>query len=71
MYAVGNLISGNSLARSAIFFYALALHAVIFLILARCGRPGAGLRGAGPVCQTRATGGCLLETRLVCWSSQQ
>ncbi|EFN56705.1 hypothetical protein CHLNCDRAFT_144082 [Chlorella variabilis] len=35
MYAVGNLISGNSLARSAIFFYALALHAVIFLILAR------------------------------------
>ena len=35
MYAVGQLISGNSLARSAIFFYALLLHAVIFLILAR------------------------------------
>jgi len=35
MYAVGSLISGNSVARSAIFFYALALHAVIFLILAR------------------------------------
>ncbi len=36
MYAVGSLISGNSAARSFIFFYALALHAVIFLILARC-----------------------------------
>jgi hypothetical protein len=36
MYGVANLISGNSVARSAIFFYALALHAVIFLILARC-----------------------------------
>ncbi|KAL4853646.1 hypothetical protein ACK3TF_005368 [Chlorella vulgaris] len=35
MYGVANLISGNSVARSAIFFYALALHAVIFLILAR------------------------------------
>ncbi|KAL4425119.1 hypothetical protein ABPG77_008224 [Micractinium sp. CCAP 211/92] len=35
MYAVGSLISGNSVARTAIFFYALALHAVIFLILAR------------------------------------
>ena len=35
MYAVGSLISGNSAARSVIFFYLLALHAVIFLILAR------------------------------------
>lgn len=36
MYAVGSLIGGSAAARSAIFFYALALHAVIFLILARC-----------------------------------
>ncbi|PRW51060.1 CASP-like [Chlorella sorokiniana] len=35
MYAVGSLISGNSAARSVIFFYLLVLHAVIFLILAR------------------------------------
>lgn len=35
MYAVGSLIGGSSLARSAIFFYTLALHAVIFFILAR------------------------------------
>ena len=42
MYAVGQLISGNSLARSALFFYALLLHAVIFLILARLARAGSG-----------------------------
>ncbi len=35
MYAFGRLISGNKAARSAIFFYALVLHAIIFLVLAR------------------------------------
>ena len=47
MYAVGTLISGNSAARSFIFFYALALHAVIFLILARCVPAVCGPAGAG------------------------
>ena len=53
MYAVGQLISGNSLARSAIFFYALLLHAVIFLILARWVAVGRWFElhsGGGAVC---------------------
>ena len=35
MLAVGSLISGSGAARTAIFCYAMALHAVIFFILAR------------------------------------
>lgn len=53
MYAVGSLISGNSAARSAIFFYALLLHAAIFLILARCGAEWRGARRRG-----RTTASC-------------
>lgn len=36
MFAFGSLISGNRMARSAIFFYALLLHLAIFMVLARC-----------------------------------
>lgn len=59
MYAVGSLISGNSVARTAIFFYALALHAVIFLILARwvpIGLPGASNCSQGCRAQARLRG---------------
>jgi hypothetical protein len=53
MYGVATLISGNRAARSAIFFYALALHAAVFLVLARW---VGGVWGGGPACCVCAGG---------------
>ncbi|GAB4818452.1 hypothetical protein N2152v2_005498 [Parachlorella kessleri] len=51
MYAFGSLISGNKAARSAIFFYALALHAIVFLVLARYSHHSTDqLEGAEALC---------------------